>query len=198
MARKVLTANEALAKIGLNVETVTKRIQRTHAKATAEQVQQGMVWYGVAGIICEELSEKSEYVVAQVCAAMSQLSPRLRWSQNVDSIMMLVRTGELPAYVMSGPAGRARKALVAADPFGTFGPKALKTQSFARNIAGDLEAVTIDVWAARIAGVSERQLKLAGVYEAIAHCYRLAAKRAGVAPAQMQAITWIVVRGSAA
>jgi hypothetical protein len=198
MARKPLTANEALAKIGLNVETVTRRIQRTYLKATAEQIDQGMVWYGIAGNICYELAESSDYVVAQVCASMSQLSPRLRWSQNVEAITELVKNGELPRYVMSGPAGRARKALVSADPFSTFGAKALKTQNFARNIAGDLEAVTVDVWAARIAGVTEAQLKLAGVYEAVAHCYRLAAKRAGIAPAQIQAITWIVVRGSAA
>lgn len=198
MARKPLTAGEALAKVGLSVRTVTDRIERTYWKATPEQIIEGMVWYGVAGEICYTLAEDSEFVVAQVCAAMSQLSPRLRWSQNVDSIKMLVLTGELPRYVMSGPANRARKALVAADPYSTFGKKALKTQSFARNIAGDLDAVTVDVWAARVAGVTEAQLKLAGVYEAIAHCYRLAAKRVGIAPAQMQAVTWIVVRGSAA
>ena len=198
MARKPITAAEALAKVGLSVRTVTDRIDRCFGKASASGYQSGMEWYGVAGQICEDLSGESEYVIAQVCAAMSQLSPRLRWKQNVDSAAMLVRTGELPRYVMSGPAKRARIALVSADPFATFGPKALKTQSFARNIAGDMDAVTVDVWAARVAGVSESQLKLAGVYEAIAHCYRLAAKRNGIAPAQMQAITWIVVRGSAA
>ena len=195
---KNITPNEALAKIGLNVDTVTKRISRVFDKASQDQYVQGMAWYEVAGEICYELSQESEYVVAQVCAAMSQLSPRLRWGQNVDAIKALVRTGEIPRYVMSGPANRARRALVSSDPFGTFGPKALKTQSFARNISGDLQAVTVDVWAARIAGVAEAQLKLVGVYEAIAHCYRLAAKRAGINPAQMQAITWIVIRGSAA
>jgi hypothetical protein len=58
--------------------------------------------------------------------------------------------------------------------------------------------VTVDVWIARVVGVTEQQLKLVGVYEGIAHCYRLVAKRAGLDPAQVQAITWIVQRGSAA
>jgi hypothetical protein len=115
----------------------------------------------------------------------------------VDSIISLVNDGVVPTYVMSGPAGRAHKALNAAEPFDTFGKAAKKTRSFARNITGDVHAVTVDVWAARIAGVTEDQLKLVGVYEAVAHCYRLAAKRAGIDPQQMQAITWIVIRGSA-
>jgi hypothetical protein len=198
MARKVLTANEALGKVGLNVEQVTKRILRTYAKASADDILAGKVWYCEAQDICDDLSALSDYTVDQVAAAMAQLSPRLRWSQNVDSIIMLVNKGSLPAYVMSGPANRARKALAAAEPFDTFGKKALKTRSFARNITGDVHAVTVDVWAARVAGVDEAQLSLVGVYEAIAHCYRLAAKRAGIDPQQMQAITWIVVRGSAA
>lgn len=197
MARKALTANEALAKVGLNVEQVTKRISRTFGKATEADILAGKVWYDEARAIVRQLSAVSVYTDDQVAAAMSQLSPKLRWKQNVDSIKMLVIDGELPAYVMTGPANRARKALVAADPFSTFGAKAKKTQSFARNIIGDDNAVTVDVWAARVAGISEDQLKLVGVYEAVAHCYRLAAKRAGVSPAQMQAVTWIVVRGSA-
>jgi hypothetical protein len=196
MARKALTANEALAKIGLNVEQVTKRISRTFGKATAEDILAGKVWYCEAQDLCENLSLFSDYTIDQIAAAMAQLSPRLRWSQNVDSIIALVNDGVVPAYVMSGPAGRAHKAINAAEPFDTFGKAAKKTRSFARNITGDVHAVTVDVWAARIAGVTEDQLKLVGVYEAVAHCYRLAAKRAGIDPQQMQAITWIVIRGS--
>jgi hypothetical protein len=198
MARKALTANEALGKVGLNVEQVVKRILRVYGKASSADVLAGKVWYEEAQSLCQSLAASSDYTVDQVAAAMAQLSPRLRWSQNVDSIVMLVNEGSLPAYVMTGPANRARKALAAAEPFDTFGKKALKTRSFARNITGDVHAVTVDVWAARVAGVDEAQLKLVGVYEAIAHCYRLAAKRAGIDPQQMQAITWIVVRGSAA
>jgi hypothetical protein len=197
MARKALTANEGLAKIGLNVEQVTKRIIRTYGKASSEDILAGKVWYNEAQDLCENLALTCDYTIDQIAAAMAQLSPRLRWSQNVDSIIALVNEGEVPAYVMTGPANRARKAIVAAEPFDTFGKAANKTRSFARNITGDVHAVTVDVWAARIAGVTEDQLKLVGVYEAVAHCYRLAAKRAGIDPQQMQAVTWIVVRGSA-
>lgn len=198
MARTTLTPAEALAKIGLTVRTVTDRITRCHGKASEDDILAGKAWYGIANAVAVRMADGSDMTLDQAAAVIAQLSPRLRWSQNVESALMLAQTGELPRYVMSGPAGRARKASVAADPFATFGAKAKKTRSFARNITGDMHAVTVDVWAARVVGVTEEQLKLAGVYEAIAHCYRLAAKRAGIEPAVMQAITWIVVRGSAA
>lgn len=195
---KVLTPAQGLAKVDLNVEQVIKRISRVFNRATEDEFKAGMTWYNEATGIVYDLSEASRYTVGQVAAAMAHLSPRLRWNQNVAAIELLVLEDFIPGYVMSGPAGRARKALLAADPEATFGKKAKKTLNFSRNCAGDVNAVTIDVWAARVVGITESQLKLEGVYEAIAHCFRLAAKRAGITPAQMQAITWIVVRGSAA
>jgi hypothetical protein len=194
---KVLTPEQGLAKIGLNVEQVVKRISRCYNKATDQQVVDGMVWYSDVVTFITELAEGSPFTVDQVAAAMAHLSPRLRWKQNVAAIENLVLDGWVPSYVMSGPAERAIKALIAANPEDTFGKKAKKTLNFSRNVSGCPTSVTVDVWAANVVGVAESELKLTGVYEAIAHCYRLAAKRAGVTPAQMQAITWIVVRGSA-
>ena len=195
---KVLTPQQGLDKIGLNVEQVVKRISRTFNKATAEQISDGLFWYTEATDLVHYLAgSSSRYTEDQVAAAMAHLSPRLRWKQNVEAITELVLNDTIPNYVMSGPAERARKALVASNPEATFGKKAKKTLNFSRNCSGCPQSVTVDVWAANVVGVAESELKLVGVYDAIAHCYRLAAKRAGVTPAQMQAITWIVVRGSA-
>lgn len=194
---KALTPQQGLDKIGLNVEQVTKRIIRSFNKATAQQMTEGLWWYSEATELVEYLSGASIYTVDQVAAAMAHLSPRLRWKQNVEAVTELVTAGTVPTYVMSGPAGRARRALEAADPELTFGKKAKKTLNFSRNVSGCVNSVTVDVWAAKVVGVTEDQLKLTGVYDALAHCFRLAAKRVGVHPAQMQAITWIVVRGSA-
>jgi hypothetical protein len=195
--RKVLTPQQGLAKVGLNVEQVVKRILRTFNKATAEQITAGLFWYVEANELVRYLAGASCYTEDQVAAAMAHLSPRLRWKQNVEAITELVLNDTIPNYVMSGPADRARKGLTAANPELTFGKKAKKTLNFSRNCSGCPQSVTIDVWAANVAGVAESELKLTGVYDAIAHCYRLAAKRVGITPAQMQAVTWIVVRGSA-
>ena len=193
-----MTAQQGFDKVDLVTEAVVKRIVRTLNKADAVTVREGMEWYDEARQLTVKLSLMSEYTTAQVAAAMAHLSPRLRWNQNVEAITDLVLYGTLPAYVMQGPAKRARKALVAAEPMNTFGKRAKKTLAFARNINGDVNAVTVDTWILDVVGITEQQLKLVGVYDAVAHAYRLAAKRRGFTPAQLQAITWIVVRGSAA
>ena len=193
----MMTAQQGFDKVGLTTETVVKRIIRTLNKADAVTVREGMAWYDEARQLTVKLSLVSEYTTAQVAAAMAHLSPRLRWNQNVEAITQLVLYGTLPAYIMQGPAKRARKALVATEPMNTFGKRAKKTLAFARNINGDVNAVTVDVWIMQVVGITEQQLKMVGVYDAVAHAYRLAAKRRGFTPAQLQAITWIVVRGSA-
>jgi hypothetical protein len=194
----MMTAQQGFDKVGLFTETVVKRIIRVADKADYDTTFEGINWYYEAQRLCETLAADSDYTVDQIAVAMAHLSPRLRWSQNVVSIVALVKTGKLPAYIMRGPAKRARKALLAADPFATFGKRAKKTESFARNIIGDDNAVTVDTWILNVVGITEEQLKLVGVYDAVAHAYRLAAKRRGFTPAQLQAVTWIVVRGSAA
>ena len=194
----MMTAQQGFDKVDLVTEAVVKRIVRTLNKADAVTVREGMEWYDEARQLTVKLSLMSEYTTAQVAAAMAHLSPRLRWNQNVEAITDLVLYGTLPAYVMQGPAKRARKALVAAEPMNTFGKRAKKTLAFARNINGDVNAVTVDTWILDVVGITEQQLKLVGVYDAVAHAYRLAAKRRGFTPAELQAITWIVVRGSAA
>ena len=72
-----------------------------------------------------------------------------------------------------------------------------KTTSFWRNLCGDLDPVTIDVWAARAAeGRDWRASQPTGRrYQRIERAYRTAARRRGVAPAVMQATVWIVERG---
>lgn len=193
----VLTAQQGFDKVDLTTEVVVKRILRVFNKATAADMAAGTTWYMSAQELVEYLAASSKYTVPQVAAAMAHLSPRLRWKQNVDSITMLVLTGKLPAYIMAGPGRRARKALEAANPEATFGKRALKTLNFSRNVSGCEQSVTVDVWAAKVAGISEKQLKLVGVYDAVAHAYRLAAKRVGLTPAQLQAVVWVVIRGSA-
>lgn len=193
----VLTAQQGFDKVDLTTEAVVKRILRVFNKATAADMAAGVVWYQSAQELVEYLAACSKYTVPQIAAAMAHLSPRLRWKQNVDSITMLVLTGKLPAYIMAGPGRRARKALESANPEDTFGKRALKTLNFSRNVSGCEQSVTVDVWAAKVAGITEQQLKLVGVYNSVAHAYRLAAKRVGLTPAQLQAVVWVVIRGSA-
>lgn len=186
-----------LANIGMTDRTLKGRIDRFMDRATAEDIAAGRVWYADAHALAVELSTGTALTLAQAAAVIAHLSPKVSWKKNVEAARALVYDGVRLAGIMVGPFKRAVKAMTALDPFATFGKKAKKTRAFASNIAGNLEDVTVDVWIARAMGVTEAQLKRVGIYEGIAHCFRLAAKRYGMSPAQVQAIVWIVIRGSA-
>jgi hypothetical protein len=187
--------DSTLAKIGLTMTEVRRNIRAVYGQALPHEVMAGLHWYDEAQGIAREISEMTGKSLDHAAVMIAHLSPRTKWSENIRYAMELAWTGNTYGTFRSA-VERAQRALSVDDPWSTFG-KAPKTRSFAANIRGDMSAVTIDVWAMRIAGVSEQQLTRAGMYEAVAHAYRLEARRAGVQPAQLQAITWVVIRGKA-
>lgn len=200
MTRKAMTHDQVLRnRAGATTRTVTDRIMRVYSRATEDDILAGKAWYDEARGVARELAAAGDMSVTASAAVIAHLSPRCPWERNISAARELVYTGETSG--LTDNIRKAKQAMVADDPWSTFNPdpnESLKTKAFAANILGDDHAVTIDVWASRIAGISEQQLGRVGVYEAVAHAYRLAAKRAGITPAQMQAITWVVARGSAA
>jgi hypothetical protein len=181
-----------------SVETLVGRILRTFDRATASDVEAGATWYDEAGTLAADLAARGGHSVEEAAVVIAHLSPRTSWIRNVLGAEALLLRDERHAGIIGDNFDRAVASLDFENPLESFGPTAPKTLNFARNILGDVEAVTVDVWAARVAGLDERQLGLAGVYELTAHAYRLAARRRGVAPATMQATTWIVARGGRA
>jgi hypothetical protein len=185
----------------MNTETLTRRILRTFDRATASDLESGARWYDEAGSLASQLSDSAGYSREQVAAVIAHLSPRTSWDRNVASAVALVREGGVAARELGAIGDNVDRAVASLDwedPVASFGPKAHKTRSFYLNILGDREAVTVDVWAARVAGVTEKELRRVGVYDQVAHAYRLAARRRGVDPSTMQAVTWVVARGGRA
>lgn len=210
---------------GVTLETAVRRILTTWGRATAGDREAGARWYGDdAATLVSDLACVGGVDRAAAAAVVAQLSPRTTWSRNVSAATALCL-----AYGQGGPdrsqraydAARAvgamganvDRALVAlrehadgADPVATV--KGPKTNAFARNLMGDRDAVTVDVWAARIAlapswrrgqdDAVETVLGRAGVYAAVSYAYTVAARRAGVDPTTMQATTWVVVRNGRA
>jgi hypothetical protein len=74
--------------------------------------------------------------------------------------------------------------------------RADKTNAFARAIAGDDNAVVVDVWMTRAAGL-DRDAPTAVQYREISSAVRSLAREWGVSPRTMQALVWIMVRGRA-
>lgn len=181
----------------MNARTTKTRIDRAMARATEQDILEGKIWYAEAHALAIALADQSDLSVLQAACVIAHLSPKVTWKLNKRAAEDLVLRGIRTPGIMAGPFARAQAAMVSDDPLDTFGPAAKKTRSFALNIAGFDQEVTVDVWIARAVGVSEAHLKHVGVYEGIAHQFRLAAKRYGMSPMQVQAIVWIVTRGKA-
>lgn len=190
--------NARLRKAGLpTVETLTRRILATFDRATASDVEAGSTWYSEAQDLAFHLGRNSGWGLRYAAAVISHLSPRTTWARNVTGAITLLTYGERADGIIGANYDRAQAALnLEVDPEETFGgPKTLR---FFRNITGDVEAVTVDVWAARVAGVDEALLGRVGVYDAVEAAYQRAARRRGVTPATMQATTWVVARNGRA
>lgn len=191
----------------LNIEAVWQR-------ATPADVERGAHWYGDAGRVVADIARLSGDTPETVAAVIAQLSPRTTWSRNVAGAYALCCSGkELTRAegILRANYTRAARALLTGrqngDPVATInGPK---TRAFARNILGDRTAVTVDIWAARIAldpdwsrgdGYDDlgKILGRSGVYNAVANAYRVTAARLGVDPTTLQAATWIVIRNGRA
>jgi hypothetical protein len=172
----------------------------TFRRATPADIAAGARWYADGEAFIERLAAQHGLTRETVGAVVSHLSPRTPWARNVEGAVNLLATGSAPGC-MGENVKRARKALASDDPIGTLnGPK---TRRFALNLLGDREAVTVDVWAARVA-LGDRAddyeliLDRVGAYDAIEHAYRVAARRLGLDPVTVQATTWIVARNGRA
>jgi hypothetical protein len=80
--------------------------------------------------------------------------------------------------------------------FGYDALKGLKTNAFARAIAGDEQAVVIDVWMLRAVGI-EKKTPNQSQYNDLANAVKKVAFDYGMTPRAMQALIWIMIRGSA-
>lgn len=185
--------NGSLAMIGETTRSVTKNILATWDQASPDDLAAGADWYQQAGRQIDQLAARVRRQRETVGAVVAHMSPRTPWRRTLEGATAIL-TGEQPQACLGANVARARAAIASADPLGTLnGPKTLR---FARNMLGDQDVVTIDVWALRVAlGGRTVTLDKKGIlYAAFEHCYRLAARRAGVTPAVIQATTWIVAR----
>lgn len=203
-----MSADATLRAIGAGGTNATvRRILATFDRHTDTDLESGARWYGDDSLaILATMVEAGCPTMEHAAAVVSHLSPRTTWSRNVAAALAMVTSGPDGARHVGAMRDNVRRAEIALHsdaPLDTFGPTAHKTRSFARNLLGDREAVTVDVWAARVAFGDtvesyERALNRVGVYDAVAHAYRLAARRRGVDAQTMQATAWIVARNGRA
>lgn len=186
----------------ITVAEMVENILAVFENATETDVYEGTHWYDSARQFAEYLGQKygtSTDVAACVLAAHSK---NARWAENMRRAELQLAgtpTGFKSAIVMSNAA--IDYGVSGLDPFQAItGPK---INPFARNVAGDLFYVATDRWAQRAAFSSfddkrnTAWINRKGMRDNMIAAYQLAAGRVGLEPAVMQAIVWVVIRGSA-
>lgn len=200
---KVQSANSILVqKAGTTEAKVVENILSWFDKATPADVEDGATWYHDAQVFALEQAKAFDFDVELVATVIAHLSPRLHWSRNKKQATAMLAGEPLVGTMGSGIKNCTRAFNASANgdsPLATLnGPK---VKAFAANILGDQDKVTVDVWCAKAALGKDAPYELLlgrkGVYDALAHCYRIAAAKRGVSPSTCQAVTWILIRGKA-
>lgn len=187
----MLSHNAVLVKNNLSTRQITDKIVREYSLISKEAIKAGRTWYQEAEIHAEVLSDKAGSK-EHAAAVISALSPRIHWSKNLEASYRLIYSGIAPG-VMKRSIDNAKLALASSTPLDVLnGPK---TNAFARAIAGDSNAVVIDVWMLRFLEMQEKTLYRSGVYNATARAFQLAADRVDETARDLQAIIWCHIRG---
>ena len=147
-------------------------------------------WYMEAQTEAQNIANGLDTTLEVGACIIAAFSPRNRWSKNIEYAHNYERGIPVPGLSMW---------TTMADASVVHGFDALrgpKTNAFARNIAGDHDAVTIDVWMARAAGLSDDTPTIVQ-YRRVSDAVRSIAKQFDMTPAAMQALIWCRIRGKA-
>jgi hypothetical protein len=180
------------------LRTMQRRIRARYDQATLEERSAGLHWYDSARDLAGYLAAKHWTTVEVAAAVIASHSRSASWQVNI---------ARAEAQLAGRPVGFRtailESAAAMADPTNALSyPNGPKISPFARCIAGDLDAVATDRWAQRAVfgmddAVCERLIARKGVRDTLIDAYRKVAADVGIAPAELQAIVWVQIRGSA-
>ena len=158
--------------------------------ATFGQVEQASKWYLDAERVAAQVARNLDSTLEVGATVVSAFSPRERWTNNVTKAISFSLGNNIPGF---------KNNMLMANNAIAFGYDALKgpkTNAFARAIAGDEQAVVIDVWMLRAVGI-EKKTPNQSTYNELASAVKKVAFDYGMTPRAMQALIWIMIRGSA-
>jgi hypothetical protein len=171
--------------------TATDTFRSIIMTATLAQMEQASVWYRDAEEVAEEVARNLDTTLEVGASIVAAFSPRERWSTNVAKAIAF-SLGQTPKG-LGNNLRMAQASMVA----GFDALNGLKTNAFARAIAGDADAVVIDVWMMRAAGM-DTDSPNKSQYLALSSAVAAVADEFSITPRTAQALIWIIVRGGAA
>jgi hypothetical protein len=181
---------------------MVENIMTLWQNSTDVEVFEGTHWYDSAREFASDLAIRYATNVKVVACIIAAHSMNASWKVNMQRTVSQLQGSPVG---LSASITMANNAIAnnanGLDPFdAVIGPK---VNPFARCVAGDLTAVATDRWAQRAAfdtlddKTCNRWISRNGVRDTMIAAYKRAAEIAGVEPAVMQAIVWVVVRGYA-
>lgn len=179
-----------------------RNILKVYARASASDIADGHIWYRYAAETLARIAP--EWTAEKRAAVCAILSPRVTWQENIVMFGRIYRASQLHNRIPPTGAGInsfiAKAHLVALGELGLDAVSGPKVESFYANLAGNFERVTLDVWAGKAAGLTDREMDH-GVrgqrYVYLEKAYQNVAHSLGFNPADLQAIIWVTIRGKA-
>jgi hypothetical protein len=167
--------------------------------ASPSTVREGLHWYRKARRWAKELSAKTGVPLFKVVGVVAALSPTNKWDRNKFDTEEFIRTGgdclvctygvqKAKAWDILHLAQNKEETLAILK-----GPK---TKAFFHNIFHCLTdgQVTLDRWALRAVGHSDKKTPTKGQRNAIETAYREAAAEVGLRAHEFQAVIWERIR----
>ena len=172
--------------------TVSAQFRTLLGTATLFDLHAANAWYNEARSFAQSLCTTTGWSLEVSASVVSAFSPRVTWAHNKAKAAQYAQ-GITPKGLRSHVAAADRCTRMGFD-----GLNGLKTNAFARAIAGDRDAVVVDVWMCRAAGLG-KDAPNKTEYRAIADAIRSIARTPTVCmePATLQALLWIIIRGKA-
>lgn len=182
-----------------------RNILKVYRRATSDDIANGLEWYDRAARYAKVISAKYMIHTHTVIGVMAALSPNNKWERNVKDTETMcqawVNGDDMSDFKVSCYNTMKAKAwsileddLITDDDILTR-LNGQKIRSFYSNIRG-LTEVTIDGHALNIAlgirqGLTTDKTNMGKkVYQQMQQAYVKAAKRVGIKPHELQAITW--------
>ena len=169
-------------------------VAHVYSLATADDIVRGRQWYPLAHGIVREWSDTFGRSIANVACIVAALSPQNEWSRNLIQAADILQ-GNNPS--IGGIDANIRKAQSIARDLATdtidYFPSGFKVRAFACNLAGDNQIVTVDTHALQIVAadpIARLTIRSWAQYADIVGAYTDTARKLGLEPATLQAITW--------
>jgi hypothetical protein len=185
-----MTTTLVKPEVTVRIDTYAGMYRNLLMNATLGQVEEASIWYRDAEEVAEEVARNLDATLEVGASVVSAFSPRERWASNISKAVAFSLGHEV-----KGLPNNLRMAQVSLD-LGFDALKGPKTNAFARAIAGDSDAVVIDIWMCRAANLGTDSPSQSQYVE-LSRAVRKVAGEFGLTPRTTQALIWVIVRGSA-